>query len=401
MVFSNVQTWKQLPGKPTVTVSPVGIAQGFIKNGGSDYGPDTPGTTTSGIQEAINSLGDDTSYYLNNGGEVFLNYVAGVYTVSQPISSVGQFISIRGAPGAILQYSGTGACLTMDQSAAQSDTDPLYMGRPLIQGLGINLTGSGSSGSPVIGLKLVGIQNHGTFERVVVWSTNQAYQEGIHVEGYCQSPTFINSFVRLYGATNSYNWRFVSGTTGNVQQPQIIGGASMAGDVGVSLEEATTANIMGMLIQGNAVGLQWESPLNDVHSFRSVWFENNTTETLALSTMPAVFDGCHFTDTNGISTATRSLMITKDCFGIAPEPASSITVGTSPFTYTNTRLQPVMVVISGGTVTGVSIKRGSSSFSVGSGDQIVTLAGAWGGSLVGDSVTVTYTSAPTMELFPM
>ena len=49
--------WQALNGKPSVTVSPIGLSTSGVtqKNNGADYGPDTLGTTTSGIQEAINS----------------------------------------------------------------------------------------------------------------------------------------------------------------------------------------------------------------------------------------------------------------------------------------------------------------------------------------------------------
>ncbi len=49
-------TQATLKGAPYVTVSPVGLAQGYPKNNNANFGPDTPGTTTSGIQEAISNL---------------------------------------------------------------------------------------------------------------------------------------------------------------------------------------------------------------------------------------------------------------------------------------------------------------------------------------------------------
>lgn len=46
-----------LPGTPEITVSPIGKAAGTaLANNGANYGPDTAGTTTSGIQEAINAV---------------------------------------------------------------------------------------------------------------------------------------------------------------------------------------------------------------------------------------------------------------------------------------------------------------------------------------------------------
>jgi hypothetical protein len=43
-------------GIPYVTVSPTGLAAGEAINNGAEFGPDTAGTTTCGIQEALNSL---------------------------------------------------------------------------------------------------------------------------------------------------------------------------------------------------------------------------------------------------------------------------------------------------------------------------------------------------------
>ncbi|MEM3862403.1 MAG: hypothetical protein QW203_07995, partial [Thermoplasmatales archaeon] len=71
-----VPEWNVLNGKPYVTVSSKGISNGLssIPNDGADFGPDTHGTQTYGIQEAL-------SYASNNGiGEVRLNN--GTYILS-------------------------------------------------------------------------------------------------------------------------------------------------------------------------------------------------------------------------------------------------------------------------------------------------------------------------------
>lgn len=50
--------WSGLWAKPGVTVSSIGLSTtpaAPIANNGADFGPDTPGTTTSGINEAVNS----------------------------------------------------------------------------------------------------------------------------------------------------------------------------------------------------------------------------------------------------------------------------------------------------------------------------------------------------------
>ena len=47
---NNSVQYRNVQGKPTVIVTPNG------PNDGGDFGPNTPSTTTAGIQEAVNSL---------------------------------------------------------------------------------------------------------------------------------------------------------------------------------------------------------------------------------------------------------------------------------------------------------------------------------------------------------
>ena len=72
-------TWvKAVPPAPYVTVSPVGTSSGTAaRNNGATYGPDTAGTTTTGIQEALNSLPPV-------GGTVWL--LPGTFAVTSPIT---------------------------------------------------------------------------------------------------------------------------------------------------------------------------------------------------------------------------------------------------------------------------------------------------------------------------
>jgi len=61
--YSN-QWWSVLNGKPYITVSAKGIANGLseIPNDGADFGPDTPDTQTYGIQEAVNYASNTGTY---------------------------------------------------------------------------------------------------------------------------------------------------------------------------------------------------------------------------------------------------------------------------------------------------------------------------------------------------
>ncbi|MFP3257140.1 MAG: hypothetical protein RXO36_05025 [Candidatus Nanopusillus acidilobi] len=72
---------KNIRGKPYITVSAKGISNGLsdIPNDGADFGPDTPGTQTSGIQEAINYA----MQFAPNTPEIHLT--SGKFTVNQGI----------------------------------------------------------------------------------------------------------------------------------------------------------------------------------------------------------------------------------------------------------------------------------------------------------------------------
>jgi 3D (Asp-Asp-Asp) domain-containing protein len=74
-----------------------------------------------------------------------------------------------------------------------------------------------------------------------------------------------------------------------------------------------------------------------------------------------------------------------------PAASAAITVSASPFTYTASF--PGNVVINGGTVTGLSVSRGTTSVTVATTQKIIPLG-------QGDSVVVTYSVLPTMTWLP-
>ncbi|MEM0159789.1 MAG: hypothetical protein QW393_03450 [Candidatus Micrarchaeaceae archaeon] len=86
--------WTTLSGKPYITVSAKGISNGLsnIPNDGADFGPDTPGTQTCGIQEACN-------YAYNNGYAVHLT--TGTFNINATIQIPGplQISGSGGVPG--------------------------------------------------------------------------------------------------------------------------------------------------------------------------------------------------------------------------------------------------------------------------------------------------------------
>ena len=77
--------WSGLTGAPFVTVSSVGTAQGYPINNGADFGPDTPGTTTVGQQEAdtyLVSKGGGLAVLVNNQPLVITPSAGNVFTTA-------------------------------------------------------------------------------------------------------------------------------------------------------------------------------------------------------------------------------------------------------------------------------------------------------------------------------
>jgi hypothetical protein len=97
-------------------------------NGGADFGPDTPGTSTCGIQEAMNALA------LGPGGTIILlanntpdGYNIGTTSLTIPLDSTGTFMAapivIRAAaPLQLITYTGTGYALTSGATAWPSES---------------------------------------------------------------------------------------------------------------------------------------------------------------------------------------------------------------------------------------------------------------------------------------
>jgi hypothetical protein len=76
-------------------------------------------------------------------------------------------------------------------------------------------------------------------------------------------------------------------------------------------------------------------------------------------------------------------------------PAQAISVGASPFTWTNSTNTPVNVMVSGGTVTSVSISGDGATF---------TNIGLLGGQFhlnPGQQIQLVYVLAPTMGFMPV
>ena len=132
-------TQATLKGAPYVTVSPVGLAQGYPKNNNANYGPDTAGTATCGIQEAINS-GATSIELLDVPGYNFVTSASIFLPATYGIRLVGHAAPWNVSPNAsYIVYGGTG--FAIDTAAGGSSS---YNVRGWIDGLFVSsVNGSG------------------------------------------------------------------------------------------------------------------------------------------------------------------------------------------------------------------------------------------------------------------
>lgn len=95
---------------------------------------------------------------------------------------------------------------------------------------------------------------------------------------------------------------------------------------------------------------------------------------------------------NGTKTAYgRNWAAQQQKYTYGPSVITSLTVGASPFTYTNSSGMPQLVSISGGTVGAAQVFRGASVIATLATNSQILLS-------VGDALTVTYSSAPSMSV---
>ena len=85
---ANSSTAAGLPGLDLITVSPAGIANGqsAVTNNGAQFGPDTPGTTTQGLQEAVSYAITQVTGLGITGAPPRLYLGAGTFSISGTIT---------------------------------------------------------------------------------------------------------------------------------------------------------------------------------------------------------------------------------------------------------------------------------------------------------------------------
>jgi len=102
-----------LAGAPYVTVSPLGLANGQsnLPNNGTDFGPDTPGSVTTGIQEA-----------LKRGGTVRLLAGSVAFMVNSDLYLPADGITVIADSGVTIQSNNNGSIHIVNDSTGTPHT---------------------------------------------------------------------------------------------------------------------------------------------------------------------------------------------------------------------------------------------------------------------------------------
>ncbi len=119
--------WTQLSGRPTATVSAIGQSTTpatALMNDGADFGPDTPGTSTCGIQEAIDSGAQEIHLIgkgnlFNTSSPIYLPAYGGIRLVGVLTNQNTNAVTGNTA-GVYINYSGTDFAIKTNSSAANS-----------------------------------------------------------------------------------------------------------------------------------------------------------------------------------------------------------------------------------------------------------------------------------------
>lgn len=102
-------------------------------------------------------------------------------------------------------------------------------------------------------------------------------------------------------------------------------------------------------------------------------------------------DGSQILDPNNANRIRDVYNIGTGVIHNAPPSFTSLTIGASPYTYSNTSAHDLMVAVGGGTVSGIVIERGS--------DTAAVSTSGYFRLCPGDEITITYSGAPTVKVF--
>jgi hypothetical protein len=254
-------------GRPTVTVSPVGSESlGYLPNNGADFGPDTPGTKTCGIQEAVNAVCNVNATGPQAGAHVVL--LPGTFVLGNSILLYeGLFLEGSSQQGTTIQYyQSGGSCLEIDSKLTG-------ISGVRIANLRVNYPTSGSTSATAINLNNI---NNSTLDKVLI---DGYWQYGIWIGG---GDGFGNTLldVQILAGVNTGNINTgleMSGEGGAGGGNRVIGGRIQGCSIAIAISNKSWENNIIMVDLGynnatGAIGINIDGTTNYTNIL-GCWFE--------------------------------------------------------------------------------------------------------------------------------
>lgn len=430
------RAWTAISGRPTVTVSSKGLANGLsaLANDGADYGPDTPHTSTSGIQEAMNRggmiriIGDSAQAYVLGSPLYIAKDGTTIVADSNVTIQCGSSTWIHlvndssGNSHSWIRWVGNGAKINLNHEAnvfvgdlitESSSTPPhhhLYFGGWEIYDFNGDLlirsndsSGGGSeqqydditledlylhtfanvgSGNTVAGLEIA--HSNVTAQRIRIDASdfpNQDHSVLIIRGGPMNFPAITeNILLEEIALINN-------GVSGQVLEVQGNPGTSAAG---------ITRNVV---FRGCTFNSGATSPV--AAGSGGPFLDDNNSVSNSSFIYNIVFDACKWINCTMTYQSTSSTFGSVTFRGTGPQgfsgsllgrttgPAVSVTVTASPFTYVNADGCDEFVAVTGGAVSEVTINGLIYYTMLPAVNFTIRLGG-------GDTMVITYTAAPTM-----
>jgi len=436
-------TWAQLQGKPYIAISSKGIFNGLstIPNDGADFGPDTtlgataPGeyggtyTETSGVQEAYD--------YTPAGGEIYL-VPNGIYTLNTSVL-VSKQIKIRsgmsyvfqgGIPApsyAYIQTNGNFQAFIVSTYSFEI-SNIVFVGTNSLSNTNDIPIDLYVPSSYALGAK---IENCTFYNNYIGVRHDVSLTNPITGEAQSTNGTNIYYLSNIYSCL--YANKYMSNNNGSSHsvQEKFFGITTSTG-YGLYLQENVSHYLEGSIFINPSAAALYTNP-NALSSFDNYYiasYQNQTTPNpvviVANQSGTAIINFSNSIIKNG-SGGTTTIQLNSDVYTLnitntsltkpnlslngysisyltVPESVKEIllapttpSVPASGTAQQNTNPYPVDVYVYGGTVTEIQITKNGTAYTVFSNSTGLALSGQAYKLNPGDSITVTYTTAPTWE----
>ena len=447
--------WKNITGKPYITVSSKGLANGLSEyfNDGADFGPDSLQadgslTQTSGIQEAWNYALSTAYYAVPTTGSPTAGLMPPEVRLLDGVFTVNEKIVISGGSKQIasLKMSGNGG-ITTDIICNVSDDYALEIDPDTTQGTGVvfsNFSFDFLSGTTCLGFVNWNFTSEPTSEPWIIWhdfnsgsASAGTYSNflgsdtsgvtglfGAYITGNVASsnPIYVSAATLYFtGASTGMGINTGNSSIIYLYSPREVTLGNNASEVTIINPEGTvnigttsSSNVTGnILIRGlNNVNVVMNTNISGSLTIKNVLWTISTTILTAnsnsvnslkiknvwtnQSSVPLT-DGTLYTSSPNIDVKISDLFPIANFTNIPVNTPTTPSVPASGTAQQNTNSYAVDAYVYGGTVTEIQITKNGTAYTVFSNSTGLALSGQSYKLNPGDSITITYTTAPDWD----